>query len=65
MIYNSTNINKVNNYLSHEAIEHKKPSRHMTLEFKVNTMGMHNKKWCVKHYQNCVTLCKLVACYLD
>ena len=38
MVNNSTNIN---NYISHQIIEHRKEPNHMTLEIQVLTWSMH------------------------
>ena len=48
MVNNSTNIN---NYISHQIIEHRKEPNHMTLEIQVLTWSMHtcgNRK-CIIH----------------
>jgi hypothetical protein len=43
MVNNSTNINKTNNHIWPQIIEHKKAMKQMTLAIQVQTLDMHTK----------------------
>ena len=43
MVNNSTNINKTNNHIWPQIIEHKKTMKQMTLEIQVQALDRHTK----------------------